>query len=98
MNIPLILRDEAEHDAEETRNYYDRQQAGLGDRFLARLNEALARIQAMPKAYGIIGKNVRIKKLSTFPYVVYYRLHFDRIEVMAILHGSRDSSAWKSRV
>lgn len=97
MNLPLILRDEAEHDAEDTRNYYDRQQAGLGGRFLVRLNEALARIQAMPKAYGIIGKNVRIKKLSKFPYVVYYRLHSDRIEVLAILHGSRDSSIWRDR-
>ena len=35
-------------------------------------------------------RDVRRGKLRRFPYVVYYRVLTDRIEVIGILHGSRD--------
>ena len=98
MNQPLIIRAEAEQDAKDAQDYYDYRQAGLGDRFLARLSEALSRVQNMPKAYGLVGKNIRVKRLSKFPYVVYYRTLPAQIEVIAILHAHRDPSVWKDRV
>jgi len=52
----------------------------------------------MPEMYSVVWQNVRAARLRRFTYVVYYRVHDDRIEVLAVMHGSRDASAWQSRV
>ena len=57
----------------------------------------LVRIAMMPELYGVILGDIRRGKLRKFPYVVYYRVLVDRIEVIAVLHGSRDQNSWKDR-
>ncbi len=97
MSLPVVLRPEASRDAEEARDYLDGRRVGLGQTFLDRLNDELARIGAMPEMYGIIWRNVRATRLRQFNYVVYYRVHDDRVEVLAVLQGSRDTSTWQGR-
>lgn len=98
MSLPVVLRPGASRDAEEARDYFDAQRVGLGQAFLDRLNEELAQIGALPEMYGIVWRNVRAARLRQFPYVVYYRVYTDRVEILAVMHGSRRSSAWQSRV
>jgi plasmid stabilization system protein ParE len=95
--LPVVLRPEASQDVEEARDYLEAQRAGLGQGFLDRLNEALARVGALPESYGVVWRSVRAARLRRFPYVVYYRVHDDRIEVLAVMHGGRSASAWRSR-
>jgi plasmid stabilization system protein ParE len=97
MSLPVVLRPEATRDAEEARDYLDAQRAGLGQAFLDRLNEALGWIGVMPEMYGVVWRNVRAARLRRFTYVVYYRVHDDRVEVLAVMHGSRQASAWRAR-
>jgi toxin ParE1/3/4 len=97
VSLPVVLRQEASLDTEAVRDHLESQRAGLGQTFLSRLNEVLARIGAMPEMYGVIWRNVRAARLRRFAYVVYYRVHNDRIEVIAVMHGSRNASAWRSR-
>ncbi len=97
MSLPVVLRPEASRDAEEARDFLETRGAGLGQAFLDRLKEALGRIGAMPELYGTVWGNVRATPLRRFAYVVYYRVHIDRVEVLAIMHGGRDASAWRSR-
>ena len=97
MSLPVVLRPEASRDAEATRDYLNAQQAGLGQVFLDRLNEVVARIGALPEMYGVVWRKVRAARLRQFPSVVYYRVHDDRVEVLAVMHGRRDPSAWQSR-
>jgi plasmid stabilization system protein ParE len=97
VSLPVVLRPEATRDAEEARDYFEAQQPGRGQVFLDRLNQGLARIGAMPEIYGILWRNVRAARLRQFPFVVYYRLHHDRVEVLAVMRDSRDVSAWQSR-
>jgi toxin ParE1/3/4 len=97
VSLPVVLRPEASRDAEEARDYHNERQAGLGQAFLDRLNEALGRIGALPESYGVVWRNVRAARLRRFTYVVYYRVHPDRAEVLAVMHGSRDASAWQAR-
>ena len=97
MGLPVVLRPEASRDAEEARDYLEAQRAGLGQAFLDRLDEALTRIGAMPEMCGIVRRNVRAARLRRFTYVVYYRVHDDRVEVLAVMHGHRAASAWKAR-
>jgi plasmid stabilization system protein ParE len=98
VNLPVVLRPEASRDAEEARDYLEAQQAGLGQAFLDRLQETLARIGAQPQLDAVVWRKVRAARLRQFTYVVYYRVHDDRVEVLAVVHGSRRAAAWKSRV
>ena len=57
----------------------------------------LEQIEFMPEMYGVVWQDVRAARLKKFRYLVYYVVFADRAEVLAVLHGSRDASAWQSR-
>jgi toxin ParE1/3/4 len=56
------------------------------------------RIQANPNQYPVVHRNVRRALVRRFPYGVFYVVEGQRIVVLAVFHGSRDPSQWKSRV
>jgi plasmid stabilization system protein ParE len=97
MSLPVILRPEAEADIRGTYDDLEHSHTGLGRRFTARVREVLERIESMPELYGVVWQDVRAARLKQFRYVVYYVVFADRVEVLAVLHGSRDGPAWKSR-
>ncbi|MFO0848549.1 MAG: type II toxin-antitoxin system RelE/ParE family toxin [Gemmataceae bacterium] len=97
MSRPVILRPAADADVQATHDELEQTQAGLGARFVARLRELLERVEAMPELYGVVWQDVRAARLKKFRYVVYYVAFPDRVEVLAVLHGARDASAWQSR-
>ncbi len=98
MSLPVIVRPEAEADIQGTYADLEQLQPGLGSRFAAQVRQVFERIESMPELYGVIREDVRAARLKKFRYVVYYVVFADRVEVLAVLHGSRDSSAWQSRV
>jgi toxin ParE1/3/4 len=95
---PVILRPAAEADVRRTRADLDSIRAGLGDQFADRLRAVLERIEQMPELYGLVWQDVRAVRLKRFRHLVYYVALPDRVEVLAVLHGARDASAWQSRV
>jgi plasmid stabilization system protein ParE len=98
MSLPVILRPAADADIETTHNELEQVRAGLGVQFVRRVREVLSQIEAMPELYGVVWQDVRAARLRRFRHVVYYVVFADRVEVLAVLHGSRDSAAWQSRV
>jgi hypothetical protein len=54
MSLPVILRPAADADIQATQDKLEQVQAGLGDRFVARVREALERIESMPEMYGLV--------------------------------------------
>ncbi|MFM8495013.1 MAG: type II toxin-antitoxin system RelE/ParE family toxin [Planctomycetia bacterium] len=97
MSLPVILRHEAEADIQVARDQLEAVRLGLGNQILARVREVLARIETMPELHGRVWEDVRAARLKQFRYIVYFIVLADRIEVLAVLHGARDSSAWQSR-
>ncbi len=97
MSLPVILRPAADSDIQLTHDELEQARAGWGDRFVARVREVFERIEAMPELYGLVWQDVRAARLRKFRHVVYYVVFVDRVEVLAVLHGSRDASAWQSR-
>ncbi|QDU18823.1 type II toxin-antitoxin system RelE/ParE family toxin [Urbifossiella limnaea] len=97
MSLPVVVRPEADDDIVAARAWYDEQGAGLGARFAARLAAVIDRLSDVPELYGEVGPGVRAATVARFPYVVYYRPFADRVEVLAVLHGSRDPAAWQGR-
>jgi len=98
MSRPVVVRPDAEADIRSTRAALDQARAGLGDRFADKLRDVFVRIERVPELYGVVSQDVRAARLKTFRHVVYYVVFADRVEVLAVLHGSRDASAWQSRV
>lgn len=97
MSRPVILRPEAEEDVRGTCADLEQARTGLGRQFAARVREVLERIESMPEPYGLVWQDVRAARLKQFRYVVYYVVVTDHVEVLGLLHSSRDSSAWQSR-
>lgn len=96
--MPLIVRPDAEDDIRDVRTKLDRTRVGLGDRFAARLRELFLKIETRPELYGVVWQDVRAVRFKKFQFVVYYVAFPDRAEVLAVMHGARDASAWRSRL
>jgi plasmid stabilization system protein ParE len=97
MSLLLIIRPEAERDMAEARDWYDGQRGALGAEFLTAVEEVFVRIREFPESYAVGYRSVRRAGLRRFPYVVYYRIAGESVEVLAVLHGSRHPRAWRSR-
>ena len=52
VSLPVILRHEAEVDIQEARDQFEAVPVGLGNQFLARVREVLARIEKIPESHG----------------------------------------------
>jgi toxin ParE1/3/4 len=98
MSLPVILRAEAQADIQATHDGVEQARAGLGMQFVARVRKELEQIESMPEMYGTVWQDVRAVRVKKFRHVVYYVVFPDRVEVLAVMHGSRHASAWQSRV
>lgn len=98
MTLAVLFRPEAGSDLLDTRDWYERQEPGLGEAFANSIDETVDRIEAMPQMYAVVFRDVRRAKLRRFPYLVYYRVSSELLEVIAVLHGSRDPKLWQERV
>jgi plasmid stabilization system protein ParE len=89
---------DARQDILDAREFFERCRAGLGAAFTAEVLAALDRTATMPELYGEVGPGIRAAGVKRFGYVVYYRIGPGGVEVLAVLHGGRDSRTWQSRV
>jgi toxin ParE1/3/4 len=98
MILPLAFHRDVEAEVDAAYDWYERQRPGLGEDFLAALDEAFEHLQATPQGHPKIHRSIRRASPQRFPYGIYYRLHADRIEVIAIQHSRQNPSRWKSRL
>ena len=96
MNLPVILSPAADREFDEAAAWYERQ-AGLGERFVERVQEALDRIGQAPALHAAIYQDIRRVRVQRFPYGVFYHILGDRIEVIAVFHDKRNPKIWQSR-
>jgi plasmid stabilization system protein ParE len=97
VNLPVVLRDEAQAEFDAAFDYYEGQQAGLGVDFAARVQQVFNRIAANPRLHATVFADIRKALVSRFPYCVFYRSDATRVEVIAVFHTSRDPSIWQGR-
>lgn len=94
MSLSVVLRPMTNTDIQQIHAELESQVSGLGDKFLDRLQETLDRIEALPEMYAEAWMTVRAARLRRFRHIVYYVILADRVEVIAVMHGSRDFSTW----
>ena len=89
----------AKEDIREAALWYNKQQDGLGKRFIAEVREKVHFIRQNPKALNVRYDNVRTAVLNVFPFMVHYTIDEENktIIISAILHTSRNPKLWKNR-
>jgi plasmid stabilization system protein ParE len=70
--------------------WYDRQQPGLGDRFLSEFRAAAGRIAQVGSAVRKVHGEFRHLKFESFPYLVYFRDDGDGFYVALVINAARD--------
>ena len=96
MALAVRFRPEAEAEAIDIRDWYERRRTGLGKEFTAALADILQRIAERPLLFRRAHNEIRRAVLARFPYAVYFRVHGSEIIVLAV-HGRQDPARWQSR-
>lgn len=80
--------------------WYERQESGLGEKFLNQVDAAIGRVVENPLAYPIIRRRHEMRRVLThqFPYRIFYSLEGDTVVIHAMLHASRDERVLDERV
>ena len=97
MKRRLVLKPEAQLDAEEAAFWYDLQKPGLGNRFTQELDQLLQRMTEYPRQFPELEFGIRRSLLQHFPYSVFFAIE-DDIVVIAVLHQHRHPDRWKLRL
>jgi toxin ParE1/3/4 len=97
VNLPIVLRDEAQAEFDEAFDWYEAHGAGGGPAFAAEVQKVFDRIAVHPLIHQVVFADIRKGVVRRFPYCVFYRPHQDRVEVIAVFHSSRDPSIWQGR-
>ena len=95
----LQLASETIQDAGEISLWYEKQLAGLGDRFLNELNLTLDRIVQNPFAFGKIDTRSDIREcyIKRFQYKVYFNPS-EELLILAIIHTARSKRYIRKRL
>lgn len=88
---------EANDNIIEITKWYDLQSDGLGARFLAHLREAINKLRTHPLAFGISFKDMRKIQLDTFPYLIFYKVVGNQVNIYGIVHAKRKPSYYKRK-
>ena len=88
MSFTVIVKQEAHQDTIDAYNYYEEKLTGLGERFLAALQQRYKELSANPTFYSYIDEDqlkiLRDVKLEKFPFVVVYEFIENQVVVYAV--------------
>ncbi len=97
MSLPIDFHLEAVDEVDAAFAWYDDQRIGLGEEFLEALLGRLEQIQESPEAWAVLYRKIRACPMRRFPYIIYYRVLADRINIIAVQHGHRNPKEWRRR-
>lgn len=85
-----VLR-KAKEDMQKSAEWYNKQQAGVGDRFLLEVVNTFRLIESNPLHYQErFSKQFRFAKVHVFPFVVVFKIKDELIIVNSVFHTSRN--------
>jgi toxin ParE1/3/4 len=97
MTLSVVFRPAALSEYAKAARWYEERAPGVGNRFVARVEQALTHILESPRRAAAILANIRRIRVQAFPFFVYYVVEDSRIVVLAILHARRDPAIWRRR-
>lgn len=87
---------QAEEDASAAAEWYEAQNHGLGERFLAAVVATIDRVADGPAQYVRLelAPKYRRARVQRFPYAVVFSVQGEEIEIVAVAHERRAPGYW----
>ena len=95
---PTRFLDLAESELDEAIAYFNRQVAGLGDRFQREVEATVALITEYPEIGSPITKRVRKFRVRKFKHKVIYVFDGAEIIIIAVAHHKKRPRYWRRRI
>jgi len=88
----------AEQEFIEAAAYYERNVAGLGERFGSEVRYTIERLLEYPELGSPIDADLRSLMLLRFPHFLIYSFTTDLLWIVAVAHARRRPGYWRARV
>ena len=98
MTLPVRLTAAAVQDLTLAERWYLDEAPHLLASFEEEINRAFLLISERPELYQTVESAVRRALVRKFPFSVFYRVLPEWIEVIAVVHQSRDPRTWHGRL
>ncbi len=97
MKAKKIITSYAKTDLSDISKWYEKQQKGLGKRFLNEMKEAFETICETPTGFQVRYDDYRIYFTKIFPYGIHYQYiaNNNEIHIKAIFHTAQNPQKWK---
>lgn len=94
----VVLHEKAAAEIRAAALKYEGQREGLGEAFVAAVEESLLQVAKRPQAFGFYRKTVfRKRMVKKFPYLVIYREREESVWIVAVAHAKRKPGYWMER-
>jgi toxin ParE1/3/4 len=90
LHIRLLARE----DIQIAVNYYEEKASHITDAFLESLYLEFDVISSNPELFQQKYRKTRVRYIKGFPYGIHYIIKEQKIEVLAVLHTSRNPEIW----
>ena len=94
---PPVFHPEALVELQQQAVFYNERSAGLGERFAAQVEAAVARAAAMPGIGSPYRRGTRRVFPKDFPHAVVYRETKDALVILAVAPFRRKPAYWQHR-
>ncbi len=98
MTLPVRLTSVALQDLALAERWYLDEAPHVLASFEDEIDRAFYRISERPESHPTVESTVRRALVRKFPFSVFYRILPEWIEVVAVLHQSRDPRTWRQCV
>jgi plasmid stabilization system protein ParE len=93
----------AYRDLAEATAYFATKSRGAGTAFVEDVERTFEQIQQSPRQFSRLetddsDRDIRRVVLRRFSYLIIYETRREMPEILAIVHGSQEPTAWKSRL
>lgn len=89
---------DARREVQDAVDWYNDQNAALGDALATELARVVSLIERFPDAWHPLTKRVRRQRLNRFPYSVVYARSAGELVVLAFAHQHRRPFYWRRRL
>jgi plasmid stabilization system protein ParE len=84
-------------DIKNAERWYEARSAGLGDSFLAAVDDVTERLREFPESSPRVHPRIRRAIVPGFPYGLFYVNEAQRIRIIAVMHWRQDPADWQAR-
>lgn len=87
----------AERELNDAAQYYEHEEAGLGDAFIREVRQCTSSVVEHPEAGPVVLGAIRRRLCQRFPYALLYTVNGNELRILAIMNLKRRPGYWVGR-